>query len=274
MRNKVSLSDKLRYKLTITDRTENYYRLQYEHLLARHLRKKEDCLKIGDLRLPLLSHAEHPTREEAYYAMEIGDILYPGLFDSYKFVDEGPYEWLDVEVEADDVVFDCGANLGIFSLYAAYRGAKVYAFEPISAAREILRKTMSLNPELAKRVEVVPYALAEKEGTAEFTVLDGTLVGSSMVFSQEGRKETAKITTIDSFCKENGVTPTFIKADIEGAERLMLSGAQETLMAAAPKLSLCTYHLPDDKKVMRNLILSGNPQYKIVDKWKKFYARV
>lgn len=114
MRNKVSLGDKLRYKLTITDRTENYYRLQYEHLLARHLRKKEDCLKIGDLKLPLLSHAEHPTREEAYYAMEIGDILYPGLFDSYKFVDEGPYEWLDVEVEAGDVVFDCGANLGIF----------------------------------------------------------------------------------------------------------------------------------------------------------------
>lgn len=274
MRNKVSLGDKLRYKLTITDRTENYYRLQYEHLLARHLRKKEDCLKIGDLRLPLLSHAEHPTREEAYYAMEIGDILYPGLFESYKFVDEGPYEWLDVEIEAGDVVFDCGANLGIFSLYAAYRGAKVYAFEPISAAREILRKTMSLNPELAKRVEVVPYALGDKEGTAEFTVLDGTLVGSSMVFSQEGRKETAKITTIDLFCKENGIAPTFIKADIEGAERLMLSEAQKTLGSDAPKLSLCTYHLPDDKKVMRSLILSGNPGYKIIDKWKKFYARV
>ncbi|HJJ31051.1 MAG TPA: FkbM family methyltransferase [Methanocorpusculum sp.] len=274
MRNKISLGDKLRYKLTITDRTENYYRLQYEHLVSRHLRKNEDCLKIGELRLPLLSRAEHPTREEAYYAMEIGDILYPGLFNSYKFIDEGPYEWLDVEVEAGDVVFDCGANLGIFSLYAAYRGAKVYAFEPISAAREILRKTMSLNPELEKQVEIVPYALADKEGTAEFTVLDGTLVGSSMVFSQEGRKETAKITTIDAFCRESGVVPAFIKADIEGAERLMLSGAQDTLACAAPKLSLCTYHLPDDKKVMRNLILSGNPRYKITDKWKKFYARV
>ena len=140
--------------------------------------------------MPQISETRHPTREDAYYAMEIGDILYPGLFESYKFVDEGPYEWRDVEVEPGDVVFDCGANLGIFSLYAAYRGAKVYAFEPIAEARTWIRKGCELNPELADRIEIVPAAVADKNGTAEFTVLDNTLVGSSMVFQQDGRKET------------------------------------------------------------------------------------
>lgn len=206
--------------------------------------------------------------------MEIGDILYPGLFESYKFVDEGPYEWKNVEVGPQDIVFDCGANLGIFSLYAAYRGAHVYAFEPIAEARGWIRKGLELNPELADRIEIVPSAVADENGTAEFTVLDNTLVGSSMVFQQNGRKETAKTVTIDTFCDEQNVRPTFIKADIEGAERLMLTGAAKTLADCAPKLSICTYHLPDDKKVLKNLILGANPRYQIIDKWKKYYASV
>ncbi|HJJ95065.1 MAG TPA: FkbM family methyltransferase, partial [Methanocorpusculum sp.] len=70
------------------------------------------------------------------------------------------------------------------------------------------------------------------------------------------------------------VVPDFIKADIEGAERLMLSGAQKTLKEAAPKLSVCTYHFPDDKKVMKQLILQANQEYRIIDKWKKYYARI
>ena len=274
MQNKLSLSDRIHYCFTVKDRTENYYRLQYEHFHSRHFDKKHNCLKIGELYLPLLSHAAYPTREDAYYAMEIGDILYPGILHSYRYVDEGPYEWGGVEVERGDVVFDCGANLGLFSLYAAYRGAKVYAFEPIAAARAALRQTMSLNPSLEGQVEVVPYGLSDVSGTAEFTVLDGTLVGSSMVLPQEGKRETAKITTIDEFSASLGVVPTFIKADIEGAERLMLKGAQETLAHAAPKLALCTYHLPDDKKVIRELILKANPAYKITEKWKKYYAAV
>ena len=66
----------------------------------------------------------------------------------------------------------------------------------------------------------------------------------------------------------------FIKADIEGAERLMLKGAQETLRRFAPKLSICTYHLPDDKEVLEALIKQANPHYVIEHRWQKLYAHV
>lgn len=81
--------------------------------------------------------------------------------------------------------------------------------------------------------------------------------------------------TIDEFVKSNQIEKVdFIKADIEGAERLMLEGAQETLLKHAPKLSLCTYHLPDDKKVLAELILRANSKYTIQYHWEKLYAYV
>ncbi|HJK07583.1 MAG TPA: FkbM family methyltransferase, partial [Methanocorpusculum sp.] len=152
--------------------------------------------------------------------MEIGDILIPALFQRYGYVDEGPYEWGDVRIARDDVVFDCGANLGVFTVLAAYRGAEVFAFEPIPEARSILRQTLKLNPALADRVHVVPCALGDEEKTAEFTILADTLVGSSMVLPQTGRKMRVPVTTVDAFVEAEGLDAVnFIKADIEGAER-------------------------------------------------------
>ena len=66
----------------------------------------------------------------------------------------------------------------------------------------------------------------------------------------------------------------FIKADIEGAERYMLMGAQKVLREFAPKIAICTYHKPDDPRVLRKLIMQANPNYIIEEKWKKMYAYV
>ena len=80
---------------------------------------------------------------------------------------------------------------------------------------------------------------------------------------------------LDDFVKENNLERVdFIKSDIEGFERNLLAGAQETLKNFAPKLALCTYHLPDDPEVMTNLIMKANPNYKIFYGRKKLFASV
>ena len=56
----------------------------------------------------------------------------------------------------------------------------------------------------------------------------------------------------------------FIRANIEGSERDMLRGAKNVLQHYAPKLAISTNHLPDDPKVLEDIILEFNPKYKII----------
>jgi FkbM family methyltransferase len=53
------------------------------------------------------------------------------------------------------------------------------------------------------------------------------------------------VITLDKFVAEHSIKPTFIKADIEGAECDMLKGAGDVLGLFAPKLAICTYHFRD-----------------------------
>jgi hypothetical protein len=85
--------------------------------------------------------------------------------------------------------------------------------------------------------------------------------------------EKIKITALDNFVHEQKLERVdFIKSDIEGAERDMLKGARGVLKEFAPKLALCTYHLPDDPEVMEALIKDANPDYKVVHIRKKLFA--
>ena len=55
------------------------------------------------------------------------------------------------------VVWDIGANVGLYSCYAAkHRGCRVFAFEPYVFNLEILARNIYLN-QLSERVTIVGY---------------------------------------------------------------------------------------------------------------------
>ena len=66
----------------------------------------------------------------------------------------------------------------------------------------------------------------------------------------------------------------FIKSDIEGYERHMLRGARNILKEHQPILSICTYHLPDDRDVLKKIILEANPNYIILQRKMKLFGFV
>ena len=177
-------------------------------------------------------------------------------------------------VEQDDIVIDCGSNIGLFSIVTAKHCAKVYAFECVPNIYQYISKIS----EKYKNIVLVKKAVGAYSGKVKFS-MDNDLNTNNRII--QGDKDDIKnssfvsITTIDDFVKEYGLNKVdFIKADIEGAERDMLRGAKETLKKYAPKLSICEYHMPDDPEVLENIIYDANPNYIIRHNKKKLYAYV
>jgi FkbM family methyltransferase len=200
------------------------------------------------------------------------DILFPAAFNAIPPGTEGPCELGEVCLEQKDVVIDCGANLGLFSAVAAGRGCTVYAFEPVSKTLPFLRKTQALYPE---NIHIVQMALSNTCGKVRIT--DNFMVSTIMPERQTTTDpmDEVDVITLDEYVRENRIQRVdFIKADIEGAERLLLEGAKETLRAFGPKLSICSYHFPDDPKVLESLIKQANPNYRIIHKYAKIYAHI
>jgi FkbM family methyltransferase len=189
---------------------------------------------------------------------------------------EGPYGYcdgaFDVTVHPGDVVIDVGAWLGDFSAYAASKGAIAYAFEPVTETFELLRKTSELND---NKIYPVQKALSDNEGEMTISISKDNSGGNSIVLKNNTARERITVSTLDKFVKENSIEKIdFIKADIEGAERDMLKGASYVLKTFAPKLAICTYHLPDDPEVLEKIIREANPNYKVIHLRHKLFAAV
>lgn len=215
--------------------------------------------------------------EKAIFAEELMDVAlhYIVGLENIKrfrvFQGEGSYENPSyVYVRKGDVVLDCGANLGLYSAVASREGATVYAFEP---SKYIIEKYLRITAEENPNINIVNMALADKCGEAEFIIEEENL-GHSRLKDEEGKKtEKVIVTTIDDFVRKRELERVdFIKADIEGAEREMLKGAKWVLKHFTPKLSICTYHLPDDPEVLEGIIKEANPDYIVHHEPKKLYA--
>lgn len=204
---------------------------------------------------------------------EYGDLILPSCNKDYSHVNEGPYEYDEVHLNEGDIVIDAGANIGIFSTYAASKKCTVYAFEPIEGTLNLLKKNVKLYD---NSIKICRYALGNKNEKIKCYIDEQSNTSSSIIKRNNNEKYIeVQATTIDNFVKANNLEKVdFIKADIEGAERFMLEGAKETLAKFAPKLSICTYHLYDDPEVLENLIKKYNSKYVVKHNWKKLFAYV
>lgn len=241
-----------------------------EYLKDKGVDLSEPYMKLGDAKY--LNPLKTDLRNSANIFAQLSDIVFPHLFPDWTLLDEGPYDPDGIlELAPGSVVLDCGANFGTFSAYAASKGCQCYAFEPTPALQPILQGYSNIYP---GKIMPVEGAISDQTGTAMLHMSSYSCGANSLLDRVQSEKDVKVSTiTVDDFVEQNRLnTVDFIKADIEGAERMLLDGAKNTLAGFAPKLSLCTYHFPDDKEVLAQKIKQYNPEYKIVYKWEKLYA--
>ncbi len=235
---------------------------------------KGNVIDFYGVRMDRSAFADNPS----LFMYECADIFidaYPEEMDRVEYI-EGPYLLPGVDLDEEDIVIDAGANCGMFSAMAASKIPKgrIYAFEPVSQEFEILERTADLYDNIIP----VRSALAEKSGKSriDMTWYDGNQGAASMMRAENSaRTQEIDVITLDEYVEKAGLDRVnFIKADIEGAERLMLLGAKKTIKKYAPRLSICTYHYPEDPALLGFLIKQINPDYIIEYAYQKLYAHV
>ncbi len=159
----------------------------------------------------------------------------------------------ETPVEKGDVVFDCGAAEGLFTLLARDKGAKAVAFEPHPVYFAALQRTFADD----SGVRLVNAGLGDQEGEA-FLSRDDI---ASKVSSDDGYP--IRIETVDAACERLRLAPTYLKADIEGFESKMLAGAAETIARHHPKIAITTYHDENDPAELAAQLKRLWPGYRI-----------
>ena len=154
---------------------------------------------------------------------------------------------------AGATVWDIGAHFGYHTLgFAALVGSagKVVAFEPNPFNRERLKLNLERNRDLAKIIEVIPKAVSEQDGEADFVFSADIDSGDSSCSHlgaalpprpadayAEFRRETVPTVRIDTLMTQRpGQFPTVIKIDVEGAEWLVLQGGREFFSRHKPAI--------------------------------------
>ena len=144
-----------------------------------------------------------------------------------------------------NVVWDVGANVGIWSLFFATEFesvSQVVVFEPDTVNERLLRENIALN-DLLSRIVVRPVALSATSGEAEFqadplTGSTGSLEKSegfiTRYYGEKTQLTTVKISTIDEEIAAGLPVPQFLKIDVEGHECEVFRGAERMLSESRP----------------------------------------
>jgi len=168
--------------------------------------------------------------------------------------------WIDTFAPGD-IFWDIGANVGVFSLYAATRRpVTVLSFEPSAANFYVLTRNIQING-LCDRVTAYAVALSASTQLASLNLASPSLGMSLSQFGKPGEHSPwtgveekaanhgAVGFSIDDFVERfNPPFPTHVKIDVDGLELPILEGARGLLRDTRLKSLLVELNLTDPQE--------------------------
>jgi len=182
--------------------------------------------------------------------------------------------------EEDVVIIEVGANKGTDTaeFLNTFKRVSIFCFEP--DPRALLEFESRIND---KRCELYKMAISDQNGEIDFNLSDGSsseikrYIGSSSLkkpfkhldlFPQVTFNEVIKVRTVtlDSWVKEKKINNIdFVWADVQGAERELIVGGQETFLNKVKYLytEYSNNELYKDQPTLKE-ILNLLPNYKVI----------
>lgn len=148
--------------------------------------------------------------------------------------------FLDRFVGEGDIYYDVGANVGVFTLYAALkRNATVVAFEPFAPNYSLLNKNLFLNA-LSDRVVALNIALSDSTKLSVLNVsefwpgkaghsFENPLGSSQEAFTPTFKQGVIGMSLDDFIATYRPPFPNHVKIDVDGNEHKVVAGMVKTL---------------------------------------------
>ena len=181
---------------------------------------------------------------------------------------------LVLELLKPEVFWDIGANIGFYSWFVRQHPAvrQVIMFEPDPTNFALINQTIRKNAVADCCAKDI--ALSDRNGQASFLVdrASGATGSLEATSHRENRSSlhhayqlaetiTCVTATVDRLIAEGVPPPDLMKIDVEGAEHLVISGAEACLLQRAPALIMETSNM----ELVRRLCNLGYEAYRIDD---------
>lgn len=140
-----------------------------------------------------------------------------------EVIGDDVYQKKGMKIESGEIWYDCGGNVGAFTLLACSKGAKVVVFEPDPNNCNMIEKNLKLNGFTA---EIVMAALVHnniKEASL-FVGNNGNVWRNSLYKNWNGKGLKVECINFD----ETFPNDICVKMDIEGAEMSILENTNRT----------------------------------------------
>jgi FkbM family methyltransferase len=182
--------------------------------------------------------------------------------ESFSTKEPETLEWIDKYGEGK-ILYDIGANIGLFSLYFSKKYLRhSYAFEPSVFNLECLARNINLN-NLQDFITIMPFALSEKTFESKFYCSSVEMGSAHSTFGKkighDGLILNSKFDYMSvgfalDFLANNlkMQPPGLIKIDVDGIEDLVLKGAQNIL--ASPDLISILVEVNEDHTVLSHAV--------------------
>jgi len=195
-------------------------------IINKHIIKRKKKVFYKDLNLTFYV----PNRLSYYRA------------DSFSTKEPDTLSWID-SFDAKSTFWDIGANIGIYSCYAAKKkNCNVYAFEPSIFNLEWLGRNVQING-LVNNITIIPIPLTKSvsKNTLNFSTTEwsGALSTFGQNYGHDGKsmENIFKFSTIGLSMNDikqilEVPQPNYIKIDVDGIEHLIIEGGEKVLFHA------------------------------------------
>jgi FkbM family methyltransferase len=154
--------------------------------------------------------------------------FYEHLVKYYLDCEPQTKAWFQQHVEKDWVLFDCGANIGYYTILFARQApqGKVFAFEPTDTI-DMLKENLAFNGLSASNVKVLQLAVGNTVGRKEDAVF--------RIWGEKPDVMEYDFTTIDHFAAQNEIDRlNAIKIDVDSFDFDVLQGAAGVMAGFNP----------------------------------------